>query len=135
MDVISDFAEKYSFTGQDAAQSWHWANAQCSIHHFAIYFKGENDREILHRSLIIIAESLKHNFESVYQFQLIEFSRQQFTTVEKKEISGGAASQYKIKKKSISLFQFKRKHGFDVEWHFFATSHGKAPCEGVQAEC
>lgn len=131
--VISDFAENYSFTVQDAAQSWHWANAKCTIHPFAIYFKGENDQEAQHRSLIIIAESLKHNFESVYQFQLvlIEFSKQQFTTIKFFFFSDGAASQYKNKKNFYSLCQFKRKHGFDVEWQ--GAVRWCRRC--IQAEC
>lgn len=132
--VISDFAENYSFAVQDEAQGWHWANAQCTIHPFAIYFKGENDNKINYQSLIIIAESLKHNFESVYQFQLvlIDFLKQKFETIQKIFFfSDGAASQYKNKKNFFSLCQFKKRHGFEVEWHFFATSHGKGPCDGV----
>lgn len=45
--------------------------------------------------------------------------------------SDGAGSQYKNKKNFFQLCQYKATHGFDVEWHFFATSHGKGPCDGI----
>ena len=40
-------------------------------------------------------------------------------------ISDGAASQYK------NLCQFKNKYKIEGEWHFFATSHGKGPCDAI----
>jgi len=132
--VIADFSENYSFVVQDAAQSWHWSNAQCTIHPFAIYYKSETDSLIQHQSLVVIAESLKHNFESVYQFQLIliDYLKTRFGTIKKiSSFSDGAASQYKNKKNFYSMCQFKKNFGFEVEWHFFATSHGKGPCDGI----
>lgn len=30
-----------------------------------------------------------------------------------------------------SLCKFKTKYNIDVEWHFFATSHGKGPCDAI----
>lgn len=45
--------------------------------------------------------------------------------------SDGAGSQYKNRKNFYQLCQYKRTHKFHVEWHFFATSHGKGPCDGI----
>jgi len=39
--------------------------------------------------------------------------------------------QYKNRKNFYSLCQFKKKFSIDAEWHFFATSHGKGPCDGI----
>lgn len=151
--VISDFAENYSFVVQvliftwlpfsfakllfyffkDAVQRWHWANEQCTIHPFAIYYKDEN-HVLHHQSLVIIAESLRHNYDAVFQFQqeLIKFLEERFGTIIKIFFfSDGAGSQYKNKKNFFQLCQYKASHAFDVEWHFFATSHGKGPCDGI----
>ena len=46
-------------------------------------------------------------------------------------VSDGAASQYKNKKNFASLCKFKTKYNIEAEWHFFATSHGKGPCDAI----
>ena len=45
--------------------------------------------------------------------------------------SDGAVSQYKNYKAFISLCFHERDHSLKAEWHFFATSHGKSPFDGV----
>ena len=45
--------------------------------------------------------------------------------------SDGAASQYKNYKNFINLCNHTADFGIKAEWHFFATSHGKGPCDGV----
>ena len=45
--------------------------------------------------------------------------------------SDGAASQYKNYKTLSNLFYHFLDHGIHAEWHFFATSHGKSPCDGI----
>lgn len=46
-------------------------------------------------------------------------------------MSDGAASQYKNRKNFANICNFKNKYGVECEWHFFATSHGKGPCDGI----
>ena len=36
--LILDFAENYLFVAQDCGQSYHWNNAQATIHPFVLYF-------------------------------------------------------------------------------------------------
>ncbi len=45
--------------------------------------------------------------------------------------SDGAASQYKNCKNFINLCYHKDDFCVCAEWHFFATSHGKGPCDGI----
>jgi len=45
--------------------------------------------------------------------------------------SDGAASQYKNYKNFSNLCHHEQGFGVKAEWHFFATSHGKSPCDGV----
>lgn len=65
--IICDFSENFSFVVQDAVQGFHWANAQCTIHPFAIYFKDKSN-QIQFTSYVAIAESGKHNHVAVRLF-------------------------------------------------------------------
>ena len=41
------------------------------------------------------------------------------------------ASQYKNFKNFVNLCYHEIDHGIQAQWHFFATSHGKSPCNGI----
>lgn len=131
--IICDFAENYSFVVQDAIQSFHWSNDQCTIHPFCMYYK-DIDGNLKCKSVIVIAESLKHDTVAVHLMQqkLINLIRSDFPTIKKLVFfSDGAASQYKNRKNFYNLCRFKGDYGYDVEWHFFATSHGKSACDAL----
>lgn len=48
-----------------------------------------------------------------------------------KYFSDGAASQYKNFKNLENVMHHQKDFGLMAEWHFFATSHGKSPCDGI----
>lgn len=131
--AICDFSENYTFVLQDEVQSHHWNAQQATIHPFAIYFK-ENGM-LNHLSFVVISEDLRHDSISVNLFisKMINFIRQEKHLNLNKIyfMSDGAASQYKNRKNFSSLCQFKKNYDIDVEWHFFATSHGKGPCDAL----
>ena len=45
--------------------------------------------------------------------------------------SDGCAGQYKNFKNFLNLCHHKNDFGLDANWSFFATSHGKSPCDGI----
>ena len=45
--------------------------------------------------------------------------------------SGSCAEQYKSCKNFINLCHHQQDFNVDAEWIFFATRHGKSPCDGV----
>ena len=45
--------------------------------------------------------------------------------------SDGAASKYKNSKNFPNVCYHKDKFDLVGEWNFFATSHGKSPCDGI----
>lgn len=97
-----------------------------------MYYKGEKKTE--HISYVIISNCLEHNTIAVYCFQkkLIQFLKNKFQTVQKiYYFSDGSAAQYKNKKNFVNLCFHKEDFGIDTEWHFFASAHGKGPCDGV----
>lgn len=46
-------------------------------------------------------------------------------------ISDGAGSQYKNRFNFQNLCLHKQDFGVPAEWHIYATSHGKRPCDGL----
>lgn len=129
--AIMDFSENLAFEIQDAAQSYYYAKIQCTIHPICIYYK--KDGELKQQSIIVIAESLNHNVQAVYLFQtkLVQYVESVFGTKKIIFFSDGAPSQYKNKKNFLNLCMFKTDFGIEAEWHFFATSHGKSPCDAL----
>ncbi len=131
--VVCDFAENYSFVLQDAAQAFHWNNSQATLHPFVAYYKTEG--ELKHTSLVVVSDCLTHDTIAVHVFQrsLISHLCQHLGRTPSKVIyfSDGAASQYKNFKNLINLCHHQEDFGCAAEWHFFATSHGKGPCDGI----
>jgi len=132
--VIGDFAENYSFVLQDAAQSFHWTNSQATIHPFICYYIDATNESIKHVSFVVVSESNTHDTVAVHLFQrvLIAFLTSKIARPTKiVYFSDGCAAQYKNRKNFANLCNHEQDFGMPAEWHFFATSHGKGPCDGV----
>ena len=54
-----------------------------------------------------------------------------FKCVQIEYFSDGCITQYKNRINHANLCMHKRNFGFDAEWNFFATAHGKSPCNGI----
>lgn len=132
--VIADFAENYAFLVQDSIQSFRWNNNQGTVHPFVIYYKVNN--ELKHISFVIISEDLHHDTVAVYLFQkkLILKLKEIFGGDQIKKLiyfTDGSAAQYKNKSNFVNITHHKADFNIEIEWNFFATSHGKGPCDGV----
>jgi len=137
--VVGDFAENYSFIVQDASQSFHWNNLQATIHPFVCYYRKQvvdasSLNPLQHVSFVVISESNTHDTVAVHLFQkvLIRFLIKEIEMPKKVlYFSDGCAAQYKNRKNFANLCCHEQDFGMPGEWHFFATSHGKGPCDGV----
>lgn len=130
--ILLDFAENYSFLVQDAVQGFHWENSQATLHPFTVYFK--DDDEICNLSICIVSDIMQHDCNTVHAFivKALEYVKHKLPTVTKVlYFSDGAASQYKNFKNLINLCHHTKDHDLEAQWHFFATSHGKSPCDGL----
>ena len=76
---------------------------------------------------------LTHDTITVHLFQHLLFLEEMFGEKPKKVFyfSDGCAGQYKNCKNFKNLCHHSVDFGFEAEWLFFATSHGKGPCDGV----
>ena len=134
--VVGDFAENYNITVQNEIQGFHWTNIQLTLHPFVVYYnKTECDKKVLdHLSYCFITDYLKHNSAAVYQFQkeLTDDLKVRLPGIKKIHyFSDGCAGQYKSKYAFNNLCNHEADFGIAAEWNFFATSHGKNPCDGI----
>ena len=119
---------------QDAAQGFHWNCAQATIHPWVYYYKQDN--ELKHGSFTVISECNTHDviFVHLYIKELISHLKKEFGNDNVNVMfyfSDGCAGQYKNCKAFLNLCYHKEDFGVGAEWHFFATSHGKGPSDGV----
>ena len=130
---LGDFAENFTFVIQDEIQSYHWSKQQATLHPVVIYFK-VNSELLKHQSFCFISDDLHHDTSMVYVIQKVFlcYVKEHFPSISKIEyFSDGCAAQYKNKHNFINLCMHKSDFGFDAEWNFFATAHGKSPCDGI----
>lgn len=130
--VVADFSENYSFVLQDSVQGVHWNNTQCTVHPFACYYIDKRDVRPL--NFIVLSDSLSHVTATVHTFQgeLIKFLKNKIPNLSKViYFSDGAPSQYKNRFNVLNVLMHEDDFGIPAEWHYFATSHGKGPSDGL----
>ena len=139
--ILGDFAENYQFIVQDEIQSYHWNTDQCTLHPVVIYYKDvednvqfENEDNIRHETICFISDDMEHDTCFVYQVQKLTSSHMKEKMPHITKVyyfSDGCGGQYKNFKNFVNLCLHYEDFAMDAEWIFFATSHGKSPCDGV----
>lgn len=130
--VIGDFSENFSFVIQDAVQGYHWNSSQATIHPWVYYYR--SGEELRSGSLTVISNCNAHDVYSVhlYQGKLMSHLLSRFPAIQKIiYFSDGCAAQYKNCKAFLNLCYHQHDFSIQAEWHFFATSHGKGPSDGI----
>ena len=114
-------------------QSYHWNSQQPTLHPVVMYYKHVN--QAAEQSLCIISDDITHNVSFVYKVmsKSINFIKQKVNPEIKKVhyFSDGFAGKYKNKKHFLNLCRHKIDFNVDCVWNFFATNHGKSPCDGI----
>ena len=132
--ILGDFAENYQFLIQDEKQSFHWSKEYCTLHPLVIYYK-DDEGNLQHHSLCFISDDNTHDTCFVHQIQtmIFKFIKEKIPGITKiYYVSDGCGGQYKNYKNFLNLCYHKDDYGIDAERIFFATSHGKSPCDGIQ---
>lgn len=130
--ILLDFSENYSFVIQDEAQGYHWSRNYCTLHPVIIYTYDSGN--IKASSLCVLSDDLEHDVSFVYATQNVITSYIKITFPNVKKLhyySDGCAAQYKNCKNFINLCHHKEDFNLAATWSFFATSHGKSPCDGI----
>ena len=129
---LGDFAENYSFVVQDEVQSFHWNNSMCSLHPVVIYYRSR--QAISHLSYTVLSDDNKHDVHFVQKVisLILEDLKRRIPTLQTVHFfTDGCAGQYKNRKTMYNLCQIKDEFNLEAIWNFFATSHGKSPCDGI----
>lgn len=131
--VQLDFAENISFKLQNESQSHYWCRNQATLHICVVYFVCDNGK-VDKFSFIVLSDVLKHDSLFVYATikELVLELKRRFTNVnEVIYISDGAPAHYK-NKSTFSLIRYHYRYfQISAKWNFFATAHGKGPCDGL----
>ena len=130
--VILDFAENYEYIIQHEVQSYHWSKDRCTIHPVSIYLKENN--QLVTKSLCFMSDDLQHDTCFVYEVlrRMTTFCQQKYPQLKAIEyFSDGCAGQYKNYKNFMNLCLHQQDLNMSATWSFFATSHGKGPCDGI----
>ena len=95
------------------------------MHPIVLYYRKENEFDLVPRSICFISDDLKHdvNFEYKVMKDTIKYIFDNITEA----LSG----QYKNCKFFLNLCLHNSDFGVKCEWNFFATSHAKSPCDGI----
>lgn len=128
-----DFAENYPCVTQNATQAAYFNQKQVTVCPMVVYYKTE-EGEIKLWNNLVISEVMSHDTKAVYAFQkhLISNLKERFPDLEEIiYVSDGCAAQYKNKKNFKNICLHEKDFGVKAQWHFFPTSHGKGPCDGV----
>lgn len=99
-----------------------------------IHYKENN---VVHNvNFEVFSEYVNHDATGVHLYitKMINFFKNRFGAKSIKKIyyfSDGAKSQYKNRYNISNLMNHKKDFKIEAEWHFFATSHGKGPGDGI----
>ena len=131
--VLGDFAENYKFIIQDEIQGFHWNKQSCTLHPIVTYHIKDN--KLTERCLCFISDDLNHDTGFVHEVmkRSADFIKEEICPEVSKMyyFSDGCAGQYKNCKNFINLCLHEKDFSIECSWSFFATSHGKSPCDGV----
>lgn len=84
--------------------------------------------------MCVLFDDLEHDVAFVYETQKIvaQFLKDHFPNVnDVTYFSDGCAGQYKNCKNFLNLCHHSQDFNLRASWSFFATSHGKSPCDGI----
>lgn len=131
--VLLDFSENYRYRFQDEVQGYHWSHSSCTVHPAVCYYKNQNN-ELQNINFCFLSDYMQHDVAFVYALQsnLIGILKSKLPSLKSIEyFSDGCAAQYKNCKNFLNLCMHKFDFDIDASWSFFATSHGKSPCDGI----
>lgn len=123
-----DFSENFTIMQQDEVQSAHWTNDQVSIYTAVAHtITGAH-------SYALISNYMQHDKIAVHTFhsKLFEDLKKKFPKLECVDIfSDGAGQHFKQRYTLCNMTYGMEDHNLKLDWHFFATSHGKGAMDGV----
>jgi hypothetical protein len=134
--VMVDFSENETVVPQDEAQSAYYSRLGLSVFTVQLYVTPDDPQggEILSRSICIASDNLEHTSSTtdMYMREVFNYISREFNHISNVIVwSDGAPSHFKNKFTIANLLNLERDYKIKIQWNFFATSHGKSPCDGI----
>lgn len=127
--VQIDFSENATIIPQDEVQSGHWAHHQATVF-TAVAWTADGTF-----SSCVVSDSLSHDkyAAAVFVDSVLDSLQGKVSSplTEIDLFSDGAAQHFKQKFMFLYVTSLFESKGIRVNWHFFATSHGKGAVDGV----
>ena len=126
---LTGFSENVSFTEQNAVQSAHWTNKQCTL--FTVHsWVQKNQSQIL----TYVSDCLNHDKVAVHKYVhiMLLIVRETYDQIEKINFfSDGPSSQFKQRYLLSNFEHWEKEFKCKIHWCFFAKSHGKRDVDGI----
>ncbi|KAJ4446138.1 hypothetical protein ANN_12830 [Periplaneta americana] len=119
-----DFSENYSIIHQNEVQSAHWSHDQVTLFTACFWYKDKV------KSYVIVSDYMTHDKYAVAQFVnvLVDELKSFAPNVRILNIFSDGAAQHFKQRFTLSL---ATTAPVPINWHFFATSHGKGAVDGI----
>lgn len=127
--VQVDFSENASLGYQNEIQSVHWTYKQATLFTCHAWIKPDETENI-----VLVSDDLNHTKVSVHAFmtKLLSTLKQKYPSIKRVHVfSDGASSQFKQRFLFSNIHHWENDLKVALEWHFFATSHGKGVVDGL----
>lgn len=131
--VQCDFAENFATCYPKETQALHFDKDQTTLHPFVVTAK-KDDGSTETKNVVLFSDTVHHTTNTFYAFQIkfIEWVKENYPKVKKiVYFSDGAGSQYKNFKHFTNIRFHLSDFGLVAVHHFFASCHGKGPCDGI----
>lgn len=127
--IIMDYSENYSTVSSNEIQSAYFAKRQISIF-TAIAYVGQMEPI----TFLIGNDDINHAKDQVwlYQRKILSSLVEDYPAIDHIDfVSDGCAGQFKNRFTLSNLLHSNEDFGVSGSWHFYPTSHGKSPADGV----
>jgi hypothetical protein len=129
--IIVDYAEKYATTFQNAVQASYFGSELVSIFTARAYVGKQAEY-----SFAIVSDNTKQSKHEVFaslKYIISQLKSRHSNLSHATIFSDGCGGQFKNRYQFKNLLYSLEDYGVTVELVFFATGHGKSPCDGIGA--
>lgn len=131
-------ADNYACSMNDEVQSYHWGQAQVTIHPVMAYINNsdQTSAEPTHTdSIFCITDDPKHDAAAVHRCmqETNTHLTEKYNISSKVLFSDCCAAQYRGKTSFADMSFAQRKSGISLSRHFYESSHGKSAADGLNA--
>ena len=121
-----DWSENYTCIEQNEVQSGHWAHQSVSLYTYSLWYCGEQHAGVL------TTDKNDHSKTTIVPFMDKILDKWPDCVTHLDVFTDGPSSQFKNRYMIAIVPALEAEHNIALRWHYFATSHGKGPVDGIE---